>query len=89
MVAVLATRVNRSGADTNFECAVTVAGRAGGLRGTGLCERKTHPEAPKQFDDGDTDQVEREDRQDRKDTGEINADKLDDGDEREAAHQAA
>ncbi len=62
VIAVLAVGVYRPGADANLEGAVTAAGLAGDLRGAGLRERKAHPEAPEQFDNGDADQVEREDR---------------------------
>jgi hypothetical protein len=88
VVAFLTARVDRPGLGANIEKSVFTAVTAGSGTGALLGEGKLHPEAAKQLDCTQADAVQNHQRNNRENTGKIFADKLDDGDKQEAAHQA-
>ena len=63
VIAFLAAGVYRPHADAHREGAVAATGFTGGRTGAELREGKAHPEASKQLDDGDTEQVKYQYRQ--------------------------
>ena len=62
---------------------------AGSRAGTFLRNTELSPEAAKQLDDGEPDQIQHDQRDNGKNSGKVDADRFDDRDEKKAAHETA